>query len=131
MCGCPSGGVHPLPIRSQPLDRGGASFHRGASRLRSDGIRLAIDDVGAGYASLQHILHLEPDFIKLDLSLTQGIESDRWRRAMAAALISFSRQIDCSVVAEGIETEKELEALIELGAPCGQGYHLAKPGPLD
>jgi EAL domain-containing protein (putative c-di-GMP-specific phosphodiesterase class I)/CheY-like chemotaxis protein len=107
-----------------------AAFHRGASRLRSGGIRLAIDDVGAGYASLQHILHLEPDFIKLDLSLTQGIESHRWRRAMAAALISFARQIDCSVVAEGIETGEELRALIELGAPCGQGYHLAKPGPL-
>ncbi len=98
--------------------------------LRSRGVRLAVDDAGAGFASLRHILKLEPDLIKLDMSLTRGIDADRAKRALAAGLISFAAEIDAAIVAEGIETEGELEALRGLGVVFGQGYFLARPGPL-
>lgn len=98
--------------------------------LRRKGMRLAIDDAGAGYSGLQHILRLNPDVIKLDLSLTRGIDGDPRRRALAAALIAFATEIDAVIVAEGIETSAELDALRALGVSCGQGYHLSRPGDL-
>jgi EAL domain-containing protein (putative c-di-GMP-specific phosphodiesterase class I)/CheY-like chemotaxis protein len=94
------------------------------------GGRLAIDDAGAGFASLRHILRLEPDVIKLDISLTRDIDTDRARRALAAALVSFAREMGIGIVAEGIETTSELEALRTLGVRSGQGYLLGRPGPL-
>lgn len=95
--------------------------------LRARGLRLAIDDVGAGYASLRHILSLRPDVMKLDVSLTRHIDSDETRRALAAALIAFAREIDCPIAAEGVETEDELQALVRLGVHKAQGFHLARP----
>jgi len=93
-------------------------------------MRVAVDDVGAGFANLQHILHMGPDFIKLDSSLTKGIESDRSRRALASALISFGAELDAIILAEGIETRAELETLRSLGVRNGQGYYIARPGAL-
>jgi EAL domain-containing protein (putative c-di-GMP-specific phosphodiesterase class I) len=99
-------------------------------RLRRDGIRLAIDDAGAGYASLRHILQLTPDYIKLDISLTRNIDSWRPQRALAAALVAFAKEIDAVITAEGVETPTELAALRDLGVTLGQGYYLGRPGPL-
>jgi EAL domain-containing protein (putative c-di-GMP-specific phosphodiesterase class I)/CheY-like chemotaxis protein len=98
--------------------------------VRARGGRLAIDDAGAGFASLQHILRMNPDIIKLDLTLTRGIDADRPRRALATALIAFASEIGASVIAEGIETAAEATVLRDLGVFYGQGYYLAKPGPL-
>lgn len=97
------------------------------SRLRSRGIRLAIDDAGAGFASLQHIVQLSPDIIKLDMSLTRDIDSDPAKRSLASALIHFARETGAEIVAEGIETESELRALRTLGIGSGQGYFLGRP----
>ena len=99
--------------------------------LRAEGCRLAVDDVGAGFSSLRHILRLAPDVIKLDISLTRGIDSSPPRRALATALISFASAIGASIVAEGIETQEEVDALHILGVTCGQGYHLSRPQPLQ
>lgn len=99
--------------------------------FRQSGGRLAVDDAGAGFASLRHILRLNPDVIKLDLDLTRGVDHDPTRRALASALITFASEIDATVVAEGIETEEELDALRALGVPFGQGYFLGRPQPLD
>ena len=98
--------------------------------LRDFGVRVAIDDAGAGFASLRHILRLEPEFIKLDRTLIDGIEGDRSRQALAAGLISFAEKIDATIVAEGIERPAEVEKLAELGVRYGQGYFFARPGPL-
>jgi EAL domain-containing protein (putative c-di-GMP-specific phosphodiesterase class I) len=95
--------------------------------LRRDGLRVAIDDAGAGYASMRHILSVVPDFIKLDLSLVRGIDRDLPRQALAAALAAFAYTTDALVVAEGIETATELATLERLGIHYGQGYHLARP----
>jgi EAL domain-containing protein (putative c-di-GMP-specific phosphodiesterase class I)/CheY-like chemotaxis protein len=99
-------------------------------RLRTRGARIAIDDAGAGFASLRHILLLDPDTIKLDISLTRNIDADRGKRALARALISFAQEMRMDIVAEGIETERELETLLGLGARLGQGFFLARPHPL-
>ena len=94
---------------------------------RDRGLQLAVDDAGAGYASFRHILNLEPDRIKLDMSLTRDIDADPARRALAAALIHFSADTGSKLVAEGVETAAEAAALIELGVDKAQGYFLGRP----
>ena len=98
--------------------------------LRGAGVLLAVDDAGAGYSTLQHILRLRPDIIKLDRSITHEVDHDPARRALTSALVIFAAEIDASVVAEGIETEAELFALRAAGVARGQGFWLARPGQL-
>ena len=105
------------------------TLSRRLAPLRASGIKLAIDDAGAGFAGLQHIVHLKPDIIKLDMSLTRDIDSDQARRALASALVFYARETGCVIVAEGVETELELETLKILGIPRGQGYLLGRPMP--
>lgn len=95
--------------------------------LRANGLRIAVDDAGAGFASMRHILHLRPDIIKLDRSLIAGIDQDPGQRALGAAMVEFAHQIHALLVAEGIETESELGAVIDLGMYAGQGYVLGRP----
>jgi EAL domain-containing protein (putative c-di-GMP-specific phosphodiesterase class I) len=99
--------------------------------LRAAGLRVAIDDTGAGYASMRHILKIEPDIVKLDISLTRGIDSDRKRRALASALIAFAAETGIEIIAEGVETALELKTLQALGVVYGQGYYLARPALLE
>lgn len=108
-----------------------ASLSAALELMRRNGLRLAIDDAGAGYASMRHILQLQPDFIKLDMTLTRNIDTDTSRRALARALISFAHDTDSLIVAEGVETVSELETLRELGVDRAQGYFLSKPLPLE
>jgi EAL domain-containing protein (putative c-di-GMP-specific phosphodiesterase class I) len=98
--------------------------------IRARGTRLAIDDTGAGFASLAHILKLGPDIIKLDRDITRGIDCDPVRRALARALVSFAADMGAEVIAEGIETAAELDTARELGIHSGQGYLLGRPAPL-
>ena len=107
------------------------AFNSGLVEVRALGTRLAIDDAGAGFASLRHILRLEPEFIKLDITLIAAIESDRSQQALAAGLISFADGIGATVVAEGIEHADALEALCALGVRYGQGFHLGRPAALS
>jgi EAL domain-containing protein (putative c-di-GMP-specific phosphodiesterase class I) len=99
--------------------------------LRALGVQLAIDDTGAGFASLSHIIKLEPDVIKLDRELIHGIDHDPVRRSLATAIAHFAADIGATVVAEAVETPAELEAVRALGITLAQGYLLARPGPLD
>jgi EAL domain-containing protein (putative c-di-GMP-specific phosphodiesterase class I)/CheY-like chemotaxis protein len=105
------------------------SFGSSLARVRTRGARIAVDDAGAGYASLRHILKLAPDLIKLDRTLIAGIEHDRPTQALAAGLISFANQCGASIVAEGIESQGQLTALRALGVSYGQGYFLSPPQP--
>jgi EAL domain-containing protein (putative c-di-GMP-specific phosphodiesterase class I)/CheY-like chemotaxis protein len=98
--------------------------------LRDRGIRIAIDDAGAGYSGLRHILRLRPDILKLDVALTRDIDTDPARRALATGMVSFANELDAVVIAEGIETDAELAVLRSLDVPWGQGYHLGRPGPV-
>ncbi len=101
-----------------------------ALRRISPKARIAIDDVGAGYAGLRHIVDLEPSILKLDMSLTRDIHRDPARRALASALVSFSQQIGCSLVAEGIECVEERDLMADLGITYGQGYFYSRPLPV-
>jgi len=98
-------------------------------RLRGSGFRIAIDDAGAGYAGLQTMVEIEPDFIKLDMSLTRGIESSIVKQKLVGTLRDFCRQAFITLVAEGVETRAQLDALLELGIEYGQGFLFAHPGP--
>lgn len=98
--------------------------------LRRRGLRLAVDDAGAGYASFRHILKLKPDVIKLDSTLVAAIDKDAGIRALAAALVRFAEETGSKVVAEGVETELELRVLRELNVNKAQGYLLGRPAPL-
>jgi len=91
--------------------------------------RLAVDDAGAGFASLRHILELRPAFIKLDRSLVTHLDSDEARQAMIVGLRHFARSTDSRLIAEGIETDAELNILRTLGVTLGQGYVLGRPAP--
>jgi PAS domain S-box-containing protein len=90
-------------------------------------VRLAVDDAGAGYASLRHILELAPDFVKLDIGLIRGIDGDPARQALIAGMGYFAVKRKLRLVAEGIETEAELKALQALAIRYGQGYLLGDP----
>jgi EAL domain-containing protein (putative c-di-GMP-specific phosphodiesterase class I)/CheY-like chemotaxis protein len=103
---------------------------RAIKPLRDRGARVAVDDTGAGYSSLRHILALCPDIIKLDISLVRDIHVDPARRALAASLVTFARETGSELIAEGIETAEELSAITALGIRWGQGYHLGRPSPL-
>jgi EAL domain-containing protein (putative c-di-GMP-specific phosphodiesterase class I) len=98
--------------------------------LRERGAQLAIDDVGAGFANLRHILRLAPDIVKLDLSLTQEISRDPARRALATSLVGFAGGVGARIVAEGISSDEDLTLLRALGVNYGQGFYLARPSAL-
>jgi EAL domain-containing protein (putative c-di-GMP-specific phosphodiesterase class I) len=87
----------------------------------------AVDDAGAGYSSLQHIVQIKPDVIKLDIGLIRGVDADPSRRALISALLFFARETGAGIIAEGIETEAEAEHLLALGINKGQGYLLSRP----
>jgi EAL domain-containing protein (putative c-di-GMP-specific phosphodiesterase class I)/response regulator of citrate/malate metabolism len=105
-------------------------IHRALQSLRELGAMLSVDDTGAGFASLRHILDLAPDYVKLDISLCRGIDRDPARRALASALVAFTRETNSVLVAEGIETPTERATLCDLGVQYGQGYLLGRPAPL-
>ena len=96
---------------------------------RQRGLRLAVDDTGAGYSSLRHVLAVRPDLIKIDMALTRGADSDLVRRTLLSALAGFARGSGCRLVAEGVETAGELRAVASCGIDLVQGYALARPSP--
>lgn len=99
------------------------------SDLREMGVRLAVDDVGAGYAGLSTVLRLQPDILKLDRSLVSQIDEDPARQSLANAMVHFAGEVGAKVIAEGIERSQEHQMLHRLGVTMGQGYLFARPGP--
>jgi len=98
------------------------------ARLRSLGYRIAVDDLGEGYSGLNSFAQLEPDIVKLDMSLIRGIDTTPTKRKMVHALASLCLELDTPLVAEGVETEAERNILVGLGADLFQGYLFARPG---
>ncbi|MEW6561216.1 MAG: EAL domain-containing protein [Pseudomonadota bacterium] len=101
------------------------------SPLRARGLRLAVDDAGAGFASFRHIVELRPDIIKLDNSLIRQIDMHQGYRALADALIHFAHQTGSVVIAEGVETQAQQTILKSLQADEAQGYLLGRPAPIE
>ncbi|HWT25038.1 MAG TPA: EAL domain-containing protein [Solirubrobacteraceae bacterium] len=99
--------------------------------LRRRGVRFAVDDAGAGYSGLNHMVRVAPDVIKLDRFLIAGVHEDPARRALTASAAVFAAETGTTVVAEGIETEAEMATLRAAGIDYGQGFHLGRPAALD
>jgi EAL domain-containing protein (putative c-di-GMP-specific phosphodiesterase class I) len=99
--------------------------------LRAAGMRLAIDDVGAGFSSLRHIVVTSPDVIKIDRSIVTGLTEDAVRSTLVRSLVQFAHSCDVRVVAEGVETAAEAAALGGLGVDYGQGWHFGRPAPVE
>ena len=104
-----------------------ADLHVCLAQLRERGVRLAVDDTGAGYASFNHVLQLRPDIIKIDRSLIANVNADPARRSLITALVLLALDLNATIVAEGVETVAELNTLASLGVDCAQGYLLARP----
>jgi EAL domain-containing protein (putative c-di-GMP-specific phosphodiesterase class I)/GGDEF domain-containing protein len=104
-----------------------ASFKKVLRQFRNHGFQIAIDDMGAGYSSLQAIAELEPDYLKFDISLVRNIHENLIKKGLLETLVSLSSKIRASVIAEGIEEKEEYQALRSLGVQLGQGYFFASP----
>jgi EAL domain-containing protein (putative c-di-GMP-specific phosphodiesterase class I) len=93
--------------------------------------RLAVDDAGAGFSSLRHILEVRPHFVKLDIGLVAGVAADLTRTALVAGMVRFATDGGFELIAEGVEGEADLAALRRLGVELGQGFFLGSPEPVD
>ncbi|MBK7583760.1 MAG: EAL domain-containing response regulator [Myxococcales bacterium] len=97
------------------------------ARLRSFGYRIAVDDLGAGYAGLASFVQMEPDFVKLDMSLIRDVHKSSLKRRLVRSMTSLCQEMGLGVVAEGVEIPEERDALVDLGLDLLQGYHFARP----
>ena len=104
-----------------------SSFLRTLDFFRQQGFRVALDDVGAGYASLNVLVHVKPDFMKLDMGLIRDVDSDLYKSRVAAKLLELAQELQVKTVVEGIETIGEWEWSREHGADYAQGYLFARP----
>ena len=94
---------------------------------RQDGFRIAVDDIGEGYSSLESLIEIRPEAVKLDRHIVNGVSGDSYKNSIVKLFVAFCRENDIICVAEGIETRQDLDALIELGVDAGQGYYLCRP----
>lgn len=101
-----------------------------ARRLRALELRIAVDDLGSGVASLAHMARLAPDFIKVDRSLVHKVHRRPYQAALLNALSVFAARMNVGYIAEGIETAEELQAVIDADVPWGQGFIFGQPEPL-
>jgi EAL domain-containing protein (putative c-di-GMP-specific phosphodiesterase class I) len=97
--------------------------------LRALGFRIAIDDLGAGYADLTSLTRVAPEVVKIDMNLVRGIDADRRRTSLVRSLVDVSREMGAAVVAEGVETCAERDAVVALGCDLLQGFLIARPSP--
>ena len=104
-------------------------FRRNVDRLREFGLRIAVDDLGAGYAALSAVAELQPDFLKFDITLIRDIDRSPMRQNLIRNMVSYAADAKAQVVAEGVETAEELQVVGDLGCDYVQGYYMARPGP--
>lgn len=102
---------------------------RGIAELRSNGIRVAVDDLGAGHTNLDQVLKLKPDFLKLDISLIRDVHNSPVKQALIESVVTMGRAVGATVIAEGIEEMQERDTLVSLGVAWGQGFLFARPQP--
>ena len=116
-----------IEVTENELASGDPAIAAAIANLRQRGARIAVDDAGSGYAGLTHVMRLAPDIIKLDRTLTTGIDGDPAKAALVSSFVRYARDIDATVLGEGIETLAELTRLAELDVAYGQGYLIARP----
>ena len=102
-------------------------FNDTLHHYRKQGYLVAIDDMGAGFSSLQTIAEIKPDYLKVDMSLVRDINTSKVKRALLETFVAFAEKMGCMIIAEGIETSQELKTLMDIGVHYGQGFLLARP----
>jgi EAL domain-containing protein (putative c-di-GMP-specific phosphodiesterase class I) len=129
-------------VAHQPLDRlivevteqtdasGSLSLEETLAPWRWGGLLVAVDDAGSGFSTLNRIVQLRPEFIKLDITMTRHIETDAARQLLVEKLQGFAAEVGATLIAEGIETDGQIDRLLSLGVGVGQGFRLGRPGPL-
>lgn len=118
-----------LELTERATLEGVGDLPRRLASLRRLGFRIAVDDLGAGYAGLSYFAVVQPEIVKIDMSLIRGIDSDSVKQRVVASIVALARSLDILVVAEGVETLAERDALVDRGCDLLQGYLLARPGP--
>ena len=103
------------------------AFYERIREYRRDGFKIAVDDLGAGYSSLESIIEIRPEAVKLDKHIVNGVSNDPYKNSIVKLFVTFCRENSIICVAEGIETKEDFDALIELGVDAGQGYYLCRP----
>lgn len=125
-------GIEPREVVLELTERTAITDYKGFARALAHyvhhGYQVAVDDVGSGYSNLRLIAEVKPDYIKVDMSLVQGIDQDTTKQALLETLVSLAGKVSASTVAEGVETADELRTLADLGVDHVQGYFLARPG---
>jgi EAL domain-containing protein (putative c-di-GMP-specific phosphodiesterase class I) len=116
-----------LELTENSLVEDSPGMHARISELIGRGARFAVDDVGAGYSGLRQLTTVRPSYLKLDRSLIRAIDEDPDRGALVSAMLGYARQTVSQLVAEGVETEAELEILSQLGVQLVQGFYLRRP----
>ncbi len=106
-------------------------FRLTLDHYRSQGYRIALDDVGAGYSNLRLVAEAQPELLKIDQGLVRGLSQAKARRAAVSALVRMAEECGAQAIAEGIEDEQDLRALEDLGVPLGQGFLLGRPVPRE
>ena len=118
-----------IEITEQSATQDMNNFISSVQHYQSQGFQIAIDDFGSGYSGLNRVCELSPNFLKIDIDLIRDINSDPLKRYAVGSTVDFCRKAGIQVIAEGIETEEELKAVIQLGVEFGQGYYLCQPNP--
>ena len=116
-----------VEITEHELASEDGALEEGLMELRRRGARIAVDDAGAGYAGLKQVMRVQPDLIKLDRGLIEGVNFDSAKSALIEFFVTFARRVGAGVCTEGIETLEELQSLVQLGVAFGQGYLLGRP----
>jgi diguanylate cyclase (GGDEF)-like protein len=116
-----------IEVTEHELAAEDGALEEGIERLRARGARIAVDDAGSGYAGLKQLMRVQPDVIKLDRALVEGIHNDGAKTALVEFFVMFARRVGAGILTEGIETVDELRALVNLGVNYGQGYLLGRP----
>ena len=120
-----------LELSEQEAVEDYAALSAALAPLREAGLRLAIDDFGAGFSSLRHIVLTAPDVIKLDRSIVAGVSDDPVLSTLVGSLVDFAHSCSATLVAEGVETAADADRLLALGVDCGQGWHFGRPVPVE
>lgn len=123
----PSNVIMELTERSAIKDYEG--FLKSLKNYVEQGFKIAIDDVGEGYSGMNRIIETRPQFLKLDMNIIRGLETDNFKQAIVKSFVQLSQETNIKLIAEGIETKEELKVLIRLGVYAGQGYYLQRPCP--
>jgi EAL domain-containing protein (putative c-di-GMP-specific phosphodiesterase class I) len=102
-------------------------FYERIKEYREDGFKIAVDDLGKGYSSLESIIEIRPEAVKLDRHIVNGVSGDSYKRSIVKLFVAFCRENGIICVAEGIETKQDFDVLLDLGVNAGQGFYLCRP----